>query len=142
MREIDDIIIHCSATKEGIDYHAADIDRWHKDRGFRCIGYHYVIDLDGTVELGRPVNEVGAHCIEQRKNKTSIGICYIGGLNSQGEPDDTRTPAQIIALEKLLSQLCASYRVPIHGHRDYCKNKKCPCFDAHEYYRYIWKKYL
>ena len=67
MRKIDYIIIHCSATKEGIDWKAKDIDQWHKQRGFNKIGYHYVIDLDGTVETGRDENETGAHCVGYNK---------------------------------------------------------------------------
>ena len=48
----DTIIIHCSATRAGQDFTAADIDRWHRQRGFRSIGYHFVVRLDGTVEPG------------------------------------------------------------------------------------------
>lgn len=142
MRKIDDIIVHCSATRAGQDWHAADIDAWHKDRGFRCIGYHFVVDLDGTIELGRPVSAIGAHCKQAGKNKTSIGVCYIGGLDEKGKACDTRTPHQRHALENLLNQLCATHHVPIHGHRDYCDYKKCPCFDANKEYKHIWQKYI
>ena len=55
MRKITLIIIHCSATRAGQDFTAADIDRWHRQRGFRSIGYHFVVRLDGTVEPGRDV---------------------------------------------------------------------------------------
>lgn len=58
----DTIIIHCSATRAGQDFTAADIDRWHRQRGFRSIGYHFVVRLDGTVEPGRDVALDGAHC--------------------------------------------------------------------------------
>ena len=34
----DTIIIHCSATRAGQDFTAADIDLWHRARGFRSIG--------------------------------------------------------------------------------------------------------
>ena len=89
------IIIHCSATPEGKDFSAADIDRWHRARGFRCIGYHYVVRLDGTYERGRQDHEEGAHCPQQSMNRRSISICYIGGLSPDGRaPRDTRTPAQ------------------------------------------------
>lgn len=90
MRKIKEIIIHCSATKEGRDYTIADIDRWHRDRGFFCIGYHFVIYRDGSIHVGRSVEEVGAHC--RGHNLVSIGICYIGGLSKNGKPKDTRTP--------------------------------------------------
>lgn len=46
MRKIDLIIVHCSATPEGKDFTTADIDRWHRQRGFASIGYHFVIYRD------------------------------------------------------------------------------------------------
>lgn len=142
MREIKYIIIHCSATREGIDYHASDIDKWHKQRGWHCIGYHYVIDLDGTIELGRPCANAGAHCYGY--NKHSIGICYIGGLDAKGEPADTRTPQQRKALYTLVRELHVSFPdAQIVGHRDLSPDingdgiiekwewlKQCPCFDV------------
>ncbi len=78
MRKIKEIIIHCSATREGRNYTVADIDRWHRERGFFCIGYHFVIYRDGSIHVGRSVEEVGAHC--KGHNTVSIGVCYIGGL--------------------------------------------------------------
>ncbi len=76
MRQITEIILHCSDTVEGRDYTVEDIDRWHKNRGWRSIGYHYVIYRDGTVHEGRPLKQIGAHC--KGHNYHSIGICYIG----------------------------------------------------------------
>lgn len=136
MRKIDEIIIHCSATAEGKDFNAADIDRWHKQRGFKKIGYHYVIKLDGTIEKGRGVEEIGAHCLNHNKN--SIGICYIGGLSSDGKtPKDTRTTEQKKALWKLIVELLIKYpNATIHGHRTYAA-KACPCFNAEEEYQCI-----
>lgn len=132
MREITEIIVHCSATKEGGEYHASDIDRWHKQRGFNKIGYHYVVALDGTIEGGRAESEVGAHCVGHNKN--SIGVCYIGGLSADGKPKDTRTDAQKRALEQLLRHLVKKYpKATIHGHRDFA-NKACPSFDATKEY--------
>lgn len=128
MKPITEIIIHCSATREGADYHASDIDRWHKQRGFKRIGYHYVIDLDGTIEGGRPENEIGAHCTGHNSN--SIGVCYIGGLSADGKPKDTRTDAQKRSLQQLLRMLVKKYpQATIHSHRDFA-NKACPSFDA------------
>lgn len=128
MNPITEIIIHCSATREGADYHASDIDRWHRRRGFRRIGYHYVIDLNGTIEGGRPENETGAHCTGHNSN--SIGVCYIGGLSADGKPKDTRTDAQKRALLQLLRMLLSKYpQATIHSHRDFA-NKACPSFDA------------
>ena len=135
MRKINEIIVHCSATMEDKEFHAKDIDRWHRERGFKCIGYHYVICLDGSVEKGREEKEIGAHC--KGHNANSIGVCYIGGLDKQGKPKDTRTPAQKAALFDLLFLLKQNYPdAVIHGHREFA-NKACPCFDAREEYRPI-----
>ena len=128
-RKISKIIVHCSATSEGKDFTVQDIDRWHRQRGFDCIGYHYVIYRDGTVHEGRDVNRVGAHC--SGYNKESIGVCYIGGLATDGKtPKDTRTDKQKSAMWTLLRQLITLYPdAEIYGHRDFAA-KACPSFDA------------
>ena len=134
MRKIDKIIIHCTATAEGKDFHVKDVDKWHKARGWKGIGYHYLITLDGTIEKGRGENEIGAHTTGQNKN--SIGICYVGGLAKDGKtPKDTRTEAQKKALLELIIALLIKYpQAKIYGHRDFA-NKACPSFDARkEYY--------
>ena len=132
MRHIKEIIVHCSATREGMDFHASDIDRWHKHRGWKGIGYHYVIDLDGTIETGRDTSQIGAHCTGH--NRHSIGICYIGGLDEYGNPADTRTPAQKAAMTRLIHELRSRYPDSVvYGHRDFAA-KACPCFDARAEY--------
>lgn len=128
MREITEIIIHCSATKEGHPFFAADIDRWHKAQGWSGIGYHYVIDIDGKVEAGRAEYQTGAHA--KGHNANSIGICYIGGLDINGKPKDTRTPEQRKSLVELVARLKAKYpKATIHGHNEFA-NKACPCFNV------------
>lgn len=148
-QNIDAIVIHCTATRAGQDVHASDIDKWHKERGFARIGYNYVIRLDGTVEQGRPLTMDGAHCNTsgtsgQSYNKHSIGIVYVGGLDRDGKPADTRTPEQKKALADLVYRLINEYPiVEVIGHRDASpdKNKdgkitpnewikQCPCFDV------------
>ena len=133
MRKITEIIVHCSATPEGKDFTVADITRWHRQRGFRTIGYHYVVYRDGSVHSGRPEGEIGAHC--NGHNACSIGICYIGGLAADGKTaKDTRTPEQRKALLMLLRRLRAKYpNAKIHGHRDFAA-KACPSFDATKEY--------
>lgn len=132
-RKITEIIVHCSATPEGKDFTVADITRWHKQRGFRTIGYHYVIYRDGSVHTGRQEGEIGAHCVGH--NAVSIGICYIGGLAADGKtPKDTRTKEQHEALLMLLRHLRAKYpSAKIYGHRDFAA-KACPSFDARKEY--------
>ena len=134
--KVNTIIIHCTATPEGRDVTAADVDRWHRARGFRSIGYHYLIRLDGTVERGRPESEIGAHTPGQ--NATSLAGCYVGGLARDGvTPRDTRTPAQRRALELLLRELLSRYPgARIRGHRDFAA-KACPSFDATAEYRHF-----
>ena len=136
MRKITDIIVHCSATPEGKSFTVADIDRWHRQRGFAQIGYHYVIYLDGSVHKGRPIELVGAHC--QGHNAYSIGICYIGGLATDNKtPKDTRTTEQKQAMLNLLKELRAKFpAAKIHGHRDFAA-KACPSFDATKEYAHI-----
>ena len=148
-QNIDAIVIHCSATRAGQDVRAADIDKWHKERGFARIGYNYVIDLDGTVETGRPLTMDGAHCNTAglsgvSYNKHSIGICYVGGLDTFGNPADTRTQEQKLSLANLVYKLMDEYPiVEVIGHRDASPDKngdgiitrnewikQCPCFDV------------
>lgn len=133
MRTIDEIIIHCTATPEGREVTAADVTRWHKQRGFQTIGYHYLIRIDGTIEDGRPLTEIGAHC--KGHNAHSIGICYVGGLAPNGKPKNTLTPAQTRSLIELIRKLKRKFGYPtIHGHNEYA-NKACPSFDVQ-----AWKK--
>jgi N-acetyl-anhydromuramyl-L-alanine amidase AmpD len=147
---IDAIVIHCSATREGVDVRAADIRRWHLEKNFSDIGYNYVIDIDGRIEAGRPLTMNGAHCNTKglsgkSYNLHSIGICYVGGLDRNGNPKDTRTREQKIALHNLVYLLMDEYPniKEVIGHRDaspdkngdgkITKNewiKQCPCFDV------------
>ncbi|MDD6702659.1 MAG: N-acetylmuramoyl-L-alanine amidase [Muribaculaceae bacterium] len=126
MRKIDKIILHCTATPEGREVTVADVTAWHKERGFRTIGYHYLVYLDGTVVRGRREEEIGAHCLGQ--NAGSIGVCYVGGLDSRGKPKDTRTAAQRVALRNLVEGLQRRYpHATLHGHNEFAA-KACPCF--------------
>lgn len=132
-RNINEIIVHCTATPCGREVSVAEIDRWHKARGFQGIGYHYVVHLDGVVEEGRPCALAGAHC--RGHNSNSVGVCYVGGLKQDGKtPADTRTEAQRNALRELIAWLCRRYPgATVHGHREFAA-KACPCFDARAEY--------
>ena len=114
---------------------AAQIDTWHRQRGFHLgIGYHYVIRRNGEIEQGRPEYMVGAHCLNH--NAHSIGVCYEGGLDIRGQPADTRTEAQKATMRRLLEELHERYpRAVIVGHHDLNPHKACPCIDnvAREY---------
>ena len=100
------IILHCSATRCNSDYTVEQLLRDHRARGFRTIGYHFYVRRDGTVSQHRRLLEVGAHC--RPFNRCSIGVCYEGGLDSEGHPADTLTPEQFENLEatqKMMDQL-------------------------------------
>lgn len=135
-RYINEIIVHCTATVEGVPCTVEQIDYYHrKERGFKSIGYHFVIYFDGSVHLGRSIDEAGAHCTGHNKN--SIGVCYVGGLGKNREAKDTRTLAQKAALLDLVRRLKRVYpSASVHGHRDFA-NKACPSFDATNEYKAI-----
>ena len=127
------IVIHCSATRSDRAFPVEAVVASHIERGFATIGYHYYITRDGVVHRGRPVYQEGAHATGW--NKYSLGVCYEGGLNPQGQPADTRTEAQKDTLRKLLIRLKTDYpKARIVGHRDLCVPKECPCFDAQAEY--------
>lgn len=135
-RQIKEIIVHCTATRAGVNCTVDDIRRWHKQQGWSDIGYHYVVYRDGSVHEGRNVNIVGAHCLGH--NTYSIGVAYVGGVARDGKtPADTRTVAQAEALERLMVELKRLYpNAKIYGHREFA-NKACPCFDARKCYEGI-----
>lgn len=132
-RKIDKIILHCSATKEGRDIKTETIRSWHvKGRGWSDIGYHYVIELDGEVKEGRPIHRIGAHT--KGENSTSIGVCYVGGVDDQNNAKDTRTEAQKESMNQLISDLMSKYKsATIHGHNEF-SSKSCPCFNVKKEY--------
>ena len=149
MRKINEIIIHCSDTQEGCDVTAQQIRTWHTipkaqgGPGFRDIGYHDVIRLDGTVEYGRPYADAGAHCLDHNLN--SIGICYIGGRKIKDDGDwewgDTRTPEQKEALKLQCAFHLLEWNLTpdcIHGHNEFA-NKACPCFNVKDWVKNEFK---
>lgn len=129
MRKIDKIIVHCTATSEGRAVTVDEIRRWHKERGFSDVGYHYVIYLDGSVHEGRPIDKVGAHC--KGHNSNSIGIAYVGGLDKKNNHANTMTPRQEESLFKLIQELKAKYPSikVVLGHNDFSATA-CPCFNV------------
>lgn len=126
------IIVHCSATPAGMDIGAKEIDRWHREKGWLKIGYHFVIRRDGTIEPGRDIDEVGAHA--EGYNGRSVGICLVGGVAIDGKHSENNfTPAQFASLAKLLKSCLISYPdAKIIGHREVAP-KDCPSFDVQEW---------
>lgn len=119
-RKINKHIIHCSDSTFG---DVETIRRWHKERGWIDIGYHFVIKRDGTVEVGRDISAMGAHCLGQNRN--SIGTCLIGKKSFNKKQFD--------ALKNLHTLLKVFYpEVTVHGHREFSNYKTCPNFDVKE----------
>lgn len=135
MRTINKIIVHCTDTPEDRHVSVGDITQWHIEKGYNTIGYHYVVYLDGSIHIGRPVDKKGAHC--KGHNAKSIGVCYVGGRSLKGIHSDTRTDAQKEALRNLIKKLLTKYpNAKVYGHRDFAA-KACPCFDAKTEYENV-----
>lgn len=134
MRTINGIVVHCSASPVSVGETAEMIDIYHRSLGWDSIGYHFVIELDGTVVVGRPEDTVGAHVFGH--NEDTLGICYVGGRNENNTANvDTLNEEQALSLEILLFSLSMDWPLAtIRGHRDYPNvAKDCPCFDVREW---------
>jgi len=132
MSPINEIIIHCAATKPSMDIGADWIRRIHiHENKWRDIGYHYVIRRNGAIEDGRPISQTGAHC--KNHNTGTIGICMVGGISETGRPENNFTPEQFEAVQSLINSLVEVYPsiTKLSGHNDYA-NKACPCFNVNE----------
>lgn len=136
------LIIHCSATRPSMIASAAEINRWHKARGWKKIGYHFVLRRDGKLETGRAIDEIGAHAVGPAPagaegknwwNENAVSICWEGGVNEDTlQPEDNRTPEQIVGLIAFIKFIKSLYdNIEVIGHRDVPDVKKaCPCFDV------------
>ena len=137
MRNINEVFIHCSATMPHLDIGVEEIRRWHKARGWRDVGYHWVIRRDGTVEQGRPESQVGAHV--RLHNLYTIGVCLVGGINEDMEPEANYTDAQWESLETLVEDIMERYdltepSLQVRGHNE-VSTKACPCFNVSDWVR-------
>ena len=134
MRQINLIVIHCSATRSDRSFPVTALIRCHAER-FGFTGYHYYITRDGQTFQTRHEQLVGAHAVGY--NQHSLGVCYEGGLDEHGRPADTRTPKQKQALLRLLRRLKVEHPdATILGHHNLPNvHKDCPCFDAKKEYQ-------
>lgn len=139
MRQINELFIHCSATQpkwmaaNSCQQKVEEIRRWHKDKGWSDIGYHLIVDRQGDVCVGRPIERVGAHA--KGHNKNSIGICLVGGFGGDANDkfEDHYTDLQRKALDKLLKDLTEEFKgAKIRGHNE-VSSKACPSFQVKEY---------
>jgi len=135
MRDINKIILHCSATPEGRDVKVDDIRRWHLANGWDDIGYHFCVYADGSIHRGRDLDKSGAHTYGH--NRSSIGICYIGGVDKEMNAKDTMTEMQDIAVLELVKSLRLIFgRLSLHGHNEF-SSKSCPSFDVQDKYKFL-----
>ena len=142
MREINLIVVHCSATRADRDFTENDLEVCHRHRGFNGAGYHFYIRKNGDIKNTRPLEKPGAHAMGY--NAHSIGICYEGGLDVRYRPADTRTEWQKHSLRVLIRTLLMDYPgCRVCGHRDLSPDrngdgrispeewvKECPCFEV------------
>lgn len=136
------IVVHHAATKKGQDVGVKEIRKWHLQRGFSDVGYHYVIRRDGTLETGRALGVAGAHVAGH--NQHSIGICLVGGLADDGHSAEANyTPAQYATLEKTLRNATVAFpKAEVVGHRDLDRKKpECPAFDVKSWWAERQAKY-
>ena len=137
MREINKIVVHCAATPPAMDVGVAEIDKWHRQRGFTptkdspACGYHKVIRRNGAIERGRPDTRVGAHAAGH--NTGTLAVCLVGGVKADGQtPDNNFTEAQFNALKAVIKGWWDTYGViPVVGHGSLPGvAKACPSFDV------------
>ena len=143
---MNEIIVHCTATppqwmyNNSIEAKIIEVTRWHRARGFRTIGYHWIIDRDGTVAAGRPETEMGAHV--KGHNMGTIGISLIGaaGAAATDEFNEHFTFAQRAALADLIREISARTNIKrVTGHNLYAA-KGCPGFDVKKEFPWPPKK--
>ena len=129
----DTVAIHCSATPPTMDIGVEKIREWHvKDNGWDDVGYHHVIRRCGTLEPARPEEMQGAHA--PKVNHRSIGVCMIGGSDTNGDWSNNFTDEQWVTLKSLLLNLTKKYEIKkIIGHYQVDDKKKCPSFNVPEY---------
>ena len=129
----DYLVVHCSASTPKMDIGVKEITEWHVARGFRAVGYHFVIRRGGMREKGRDISDVGAHCVGH--NHHSVGICLVGGVGADAvTPEDNFTKEQWTTLYLTLKELHEEYpKAVIVGHRDLDASKACPSFDVSAY---------
>ena len=122
MREIKEIIIHCSDSETAT---GNDVLAWHiNGNGWDDVGYHYIIEKSGELKAGRPLQIQGAHCLGH--NRKSIGICLIGRDKFSFEQLE-QLRRLIYNIELLVNSMI---KLEIKAHYEYNESKTCPNIDA------------
>lgn len=126
-RPVDLLVIHCTATPPEMDIGVKEIRKWHMDKGWSDVGYHWVIRRDGTIEDGRPVNLIGAHT--RGYNKKSLGLAMVGGVDENMRPEANFTGKQWHSLGLMCRGTRAVLpKIAIQGHNEFDFGKACPSF--------------
>lgn len=145
--KIDTIVIHCTATPPRREVTRKELNAWHKAARFEpyvdpkgietYAGYHLLVHLDGSFERLRPDLHRGQHCPQENMNNRAVAVCYVGGVDNNNQPCDTRTEAQKKTLLTLVRTLKGRYpNAQVIGHRDIKGvSKACPSFDAKREYK-------
>jgi len=153
VKDVEYLVVHCSATKPNQDIGEAEIRQWHINKGWDDIGYHVIIRLDGTREFGRALDVRGAHV--KGYNSISLGICMVGGVDAAGNPADTFSDAQKRSLLTTLDALHLLFpRAKVCGHRDFSPDqdrngiieewewmKACPSFSVQDWLSQVGRYY-
>ena len=149
-RKIDCIVWHTSATKESSNIGVDELRRMHKARGWSDVGYHIIVQRNGNIQIGRPIEKIGAGVYGF--NKHAVHLVWIGGLKNDGKTIvDNRSESQKASMIAATIEMKKSYpNAKVIGHRDFSPDlngdgkitsnewiKQCPCFDAMEEYKWI-----
>lgn len=134
---VHEIVVHCSDTRpewmasEGLAAQVAEIRRWHmQDRGWKDIGYHWIVGRDGKILPGRAENVVGAGV--EGHNSGVIHAVLIGGHQSSEHDRFAQhfTSAQSVSMRQLMQGISMRTQITrIAGHNDYAA-KACPGFNV------------
>lgn len=134
LKAVEYLVVHCSDTPSTLDIGVTEITRWHRQRGWLDVGYHFVIRRNGVVEKGRSTDVPAAHA--RGYNHISLGICMVGGTDDKKSVEANFTPEQYESLRELLDELRGRHPdAEILGHRDLPRVRKlCPCFDVSDWF--------
>jgi hypothetical protein len=142
-RDITEFVTHWTDTFSNQNITARDIHAWHLDKNFSGCGYHYVIQRDGKLQRGRPLNIKGAHSLAYGHDTYSIGIAFVGGFNC---PSGTKNPDKFLSSDSFTEEQWNTYAMFVEsfytvwpggqawGHNDTTDNGKIdPGFDVQQY---------
>lgn len=118
--KVTDITVHHSASPSSQT--AYDFARYHvNSKGWPGIGYHFVIERDGTIHQTNELDSLSYH--NGYNNSKAIGVCMSG--NFENTPPDQRQIESLIWLVKYLKKKVPSV-FRLVGHKEYAGATACP----------------